>query len=49
MSTSQQARDSAATAQAKVQSHPAYLQAKDKTNYYMSQLDKEVSDVGGLV
>jgi receptor expression-enhancing protein 5/6 len=29
-------------ATAKVQSHPAFLTAKDKTNYYMSQLDKEV-------
>jgi hypothetical protein len=33
---------SAQSAQEKVQTHPAYLTAKDKTNYYMSQLDKEV-------
>ncbi|EIN13271.1 hypothetical protein PUNSTDRAFT_94272 [Punctularia strigosozonata HHB-11173 SS5] len=29
--------------QAQVQSHPTYLQAKDKTNYYLAQLDKELS------
>jgi receptor expression-enhancing protein 5/6 len=33
---------SAQSAQEKVQAHPAYLTAKDKTNYYMTQLDKEV-------
>lgn len=34
--------------QAQVQSHPTYLQAKDKTNYYISQLDKEASIPGSL-
>lgn len=27
----------------KVQQHPAFQQATDKANYYVSQLDKEVS------
>lgn len=27
----------------KVQQHPAFQQAIDKANYYVSQLDKEVS------
>lgn len=27
----------------KVQQHPAFVQASDKANYYVSQLDKEVS------
>lgn len=26
----------------KVQQHPAFIQAQDKANYYVSQLDKEV-------
>ena len=27
----------------KVQQHPAFIQAQNKANYYMNQLDKEVS------
>ena len=26
----------------KVQQHPAFIQAQDKANYYVNQLDKEV-------
>jgi hypothetical protein len=38
----QKAQAAAQNASAKVQSHPAYLSAKDKTGYYLAQLDKEV-------
>ena len=27
----------------KVQQHPAFIQAQNKANYYVNQLDKEVS------
>jgi receptor expression-enhancing protein 5/6 len=28
----------------KVQQHPAFIQASNKANYYVNQLDKEVSN-----
>ena len=33
----------------KVQQHPAFIQAQDKANYYVNQLDKEVCAALALV
>jgi len=39
----QKAQAQAQSASAKVQNHPAFITAKDKTGYYLGQLDKELT------